>query len=112
MPEFKFQIGDTLRHKGFGKERFRYARLFVVERDEQECPGGTQRHYACRVIFTNTTANQFDMIRFNEIELEAIPDEADPVEQAVAGVEQVVDTLTAQIRERARKAKPGDIKPE
>lgn len=52
MDDFEFQIGDTLTHRALLEPPVPAAvpRFFVLERIQQECPGGIQRHYTCRLV--------------------------------------------------------------
>lgn len=92
---FAFKIGDVLRFKSVGEYIHVRGRrdalpkgsllLFVLERRLQECPGGVQRHYVCRM----HKAGAFevgvvaDATVFNEVEVELAPlpvPEKEPVE--------------------------------
>lgn len=51
--EMKFQIGDVLTHAGSivrGRALPESARFVVIGRMLEECPGGIQQHYRCRVV--------------------------------------------------------------
>ncbi len=48
MDEFKFKIGDVVLLKVAAHEKFP-TRAIVLERQLQECHGGTQRFYQCRL---------------------------------------------------------------
>lgn len=83
---FKFAVGSFVRlagastFKGDGPRGWLRAdkeqRMQIIERTLQECPGGMQRHYACRVF--SAEGHVVDRIfSFNEIELvqsEAFPE--------------------------------------
>ncbi len=68
---FKFELGQCLRHKAEPSN----IRLFVVGRVMEECGGGVQLHYRCRIIqresgmIGNTTAVERYPLQFLEIEL-------------------------------------------
>jgi hypothetical protein len=76
---FKFEIGSFVRHIGArpsapAKRGFYYKeseeRMQIVERLLQQCPGGTQRHYKCRLFnASGGFADRENML--NEIELVA-----------------------------------------
>lgn len=72
---FKFKIGEnvtTVFYKETEKKEFfgrRNVTGFIVERMLQECPGGIQRHYLCRLSSSDGGDCGKDYVRFNEIEL-------------------------------------------
>ena len=75
---FKFAIGDhvsCVKPEGWKPARSVFStisgdRLLIVQRVYQECPGGIQLHYDCRVIHGDGAIAD-RLIQFNEIELEA-----------------------------------------
>lgn len=80
MSGAKFKIGDYLkivgtveavasekRAWGVSLEPGREERYLVVTILADECPGGTQYHYNCRVISTSGISN--DLVRLNECEV-------------------------------------------
>ena len=69
MTDFKFNIGDVVRHAATGgRECFDERRMFVIGRHVEECPGGVQRKYTVRGISTNG-AMSVDVFLVHEIEL-------------------------------------------
>lgn len=67
---FKFKIGDTVKHVGRDvrvDDPTRFEMLFVAQRLIDQCPGGEQYFYTCRVLTEKGMGS--DYIRFNEIEL-------------------------------------------
>lgn len=73
---FLYRIGDTLTHRASLVEPAcrKPQRLFVVERRYQECPGGVQRHYCCRLVSSDySNAIKPDFMLFNEEELCPLP---------------------------------------
>lgn len=68
MTQPKYEIGDTLCHKADHGHR-----LFVVSRLTEECPGGTQCHYHCRVF--SEAGMTLTISKYNEVELQPIPPE-------------------------------------
>ena len=70
--ETKFKVGEAVRVKYEKGTKF-----FIHEVMTQQCPGGTQIHYTGRVFSTKKYASGVDvkqLTRFNEVELEAIPE--------------------------------------
>lgn len=65
--DFKFAVGDTVRHK------LTKLRMFIIERHAQECSGGVQRIYLGRCS-TSGRELLIEAVRFNETELEAVPE--------------------------------------
>ena len=52
---FKYQIGDVLIHKALNWLQTKtsaqtFVQIVVLERLAQECPGGVQLHYNCRIV--------------------------------------------------------------
>ena len=90
--EFIFKIGDSVgakqnledikwlrshlneTDKNFWKNTGRIPvpfRLFIIERRQNECPGGIQKHYLCRYVLPDG----FKVEWFNETELTNYPEE-------------------------------------
>jgi len=70
--EFKFKVGEVVKHKALDKVRF-----FIVERRRHECSRGTQDFYLVRGFFPitgGTPAEAIDtrIIEMTEIELEKV----------------------------------------
>ena len=63
---FKFKIGDFCVHKAIGPELAEQA-YFVVYRFIDECEGGSQRKYRCRLVSPHGIRDP--LIDFSEIEL-------------------------------------------
>jgi len=91
---FKYKIGDELQMTITGGSiKYKNEREFPVikhklvpiERLYQECPGGIQIHYLCRVhmmdssFARNTSSFGLDYVRINEVELEFYKD-LEPIE--------------------------------
>jgi hypothetical protein len=70
---FKFEIGEILVHRAslIPPAQPFCLRLFVLERFSQECPGGVQVHYRCRVVGAgpDEVSLSRDLASFNEVEL-------------------------------------------
>lgn len=64
--DFQFALGETVYHRSMLTARFpaKSVPLFIVERIIQQCPGGVQRHYRCRILDST-----WGFVEFNEIEL-------------------------------------------
>src|SRR5438128_2436856 len=78
MSDFKFKIGQTVTHAAFPVhvqlERATWMdgkpmRFFIVSRLFEECPGGSQRHYDCRLILNDGQGFAPNLARLNEVEL-------------------------------------------
>lgn len=77
---FKFKIGETVYHKlkceCVGREKGRRTPFFIIERLAQECPGGVQKIYRCRMgvaaeIYANAvTVEMGHLYDLNEVEVE------------------------------------------
>jgi hypothetical protein len=82
---FKFKIGDRIKLIAHGEgydadgNRHMPQALNVVERLAQECPGGIQLHYLCRVVSMDMAYKimrlnfSSPVFQINEIEVEAYP---------------------------------------
>ncbi len=89
---FLFPLGATVTHAGFleNAPRRHWPALFITERSIQQCPGGIQRHYVCRLLGDGT----FDLTgglgkiggtaSFNEIELAPLPPAPAPAKKTEA----------------------------
>ncbi len=66
---FKFKIGETVQTLTTN-EKYEKVILFIVGRHIEECPGGHQFYYGCRVHHDNGGIST-SHLRFNEVELKA-----------------------------------------
>ena len=80
MIEFKFQIGDVVTHKTmvppFQTKDGRPQHFTIVGRLYDECPGGIQKHYRCRITsqdWGGTMGITRDLYQLHEEELVALP---------------------------------------
>ena len=100
---FLYRIGDTLAHRAelVAPASRRPSRLFVVERIQQECPGGVQRSYICRPVRAEFgTANVMaEYVRFNEVELCPLPP---PVKDTAKSLMAEAKDLSEAITERMK----------
>jgi len=66
---FKFKIGETVRHIVNKKQddEGKGHVLFIAGRTIEQCPGGEQFHYNCRVVNDNGIGT--NQVIFNEVEL-------------------------------------------
>lgn len=83
-PEFKFSVGQIVTHKGLVNERDPDRlwkneppiKIFIVERLRQECYGGVQNVYSCRLMGASRlsgTGITDKCLNFTEIELVEYP---------------------------------------
>ena len=77
---FEFKVGDVVHHRlrhssEFHPDKEKKTPLLILERIAQECPGGVQKFYMCRLgtISGNIpiTIEPAKLFQFSEIEVEA-----------------------------------------
>lgn len=77
---FKFKIGEIVYHRlrhssEFNPEKEKKTPILILERVAQECHGGVQKHYMCRLgTSTGSVPMTFEpnkLFQFSELELEA-----------------------------------------
>lgn len=76
---FKYKIGAMLAHRAMltgGKEDAFCAKMFVVGRLLEECPGGIQKFYLVRIVGVELSRSGLteSFVRVHEVELVEIPE--------------------------------------
>jgi hypothetical protein len=99
MPEFKFKIGDVVCHRG---DRNQLINMVIVARTAEECSGGVQLHYPCRVVSFDrgSSAIQHQIVMFSECELEPAPERTLPSE--MDRIYKELERLSAELRRMKR----------